>query len=406
MARMVMSDLSRPIDPENPASTRGVVQNASSGLLGRLEERWVGVVEAELAVGGEAFAGHGDENGHVGVEVVVHGNVGLGGVGAQQAADVLNDAAFERHGKGEHEGVEAREVEAFTQVAAGGQGEDTATGSDSLGEFVDDVAAVLTGLATDKEERVEPVGGEELAESGEVVFALGKHEDSSPFAGQPRQVVHDQAVAALVVGEGSEHVLDVRGLLVEPELGGMDMQSARQFGAGGVRRGDLMADRAAVEGDERVESIGPKRRGGQPDPPAGGRRGEDWFVAGGGGVIAFVHDHEPVAAEQLGGSFGVASERLQQGNVHDAAGAVAATAALADLTWFQSEELTESLAPLIRQWPAVHQHQRWGLVRSNERAPDDGLAGARRRNQHAVVMTDEHVERSLLFSSWGWRLRH
>ena len=78
-----------------------------------------------------------------------------------------------------------------------------------------------------------------------MIFALGEHEDSSPFAGQPRQVVHDQAVAALVVGKGSEHVLDVRGLLVEPELGGMDMQSARQFGGGGVRRGDLMADRAA-----------------------------------------------------------------------------------------------------------------------------------------------------------------
>ncbi len=59
----------------------------------------MGVVEAELAVGGVAFAGHGDEHSDVGVVVVVYGDVGLGGVGAQEPADVLDDAAFERPGK-------------------------------------------------------------------------------------------------------------------------------------------------------------------------------------------------------------------------------------------------------------------------------------------------------------------
>ena len=62
--------------------------------------------EAELAVGGVAFAGHGDEHSDVGVVVVVYGDVGLGGVGAQEPADVLDDAALERHREGEHEGVE------------------------------------------------------------------------------------------------------------------------------------------------------------------------------------------------------------------------------------------------------------------------------------------------------------
>jgi hypothetical protein len=51
--------------------------------------------------------GHGDEDGYGGVVVVVNGDVGLGGVGAEEAAHVLDDAALEGHREGEDEGVEA-----------------------------------------------------------------------------------------------------------------------------------------------------------------------------------------------------------------------------------------------------------------------------------------------------------
>lgn len=56
-----------------------VLHDSSKCVLcsaGRVGGEVGGGGEAELAVGGEAFAGHGDENGHVGVVVVVPGNVG------------------------------------------------------------------------------------------------------------------------------------------------------------------------------------------------------------------------------------------------------------------------------------------------------------------------------------------
>jgi hypothetical protein len=108
-----------------------------------------GGVEAELAVGGEAFAGHGDEDRNVGVVVVVHGDTGLGGVGAEESADVLDDPAFGRHGEGEHEGVEAGEVEAFAEVAARGQRNDTVVVVDPFGEGVERGAGVSAVPAAD-----------------------------------------------------------------------------------------------------------------------------------------------------------------------------------------------------------------------------------------------------------------
>ena len=242
--------------------------------------------ESELAVGSETFAGHGYEHGHGGVVVVVHDDVNFGGVSSQEPADVLDDAAFEGHGERENEGVEAGKVEAFAEVAAGGEGDDRSAVADLVGELVDDVAAVFAGLSTDEEQRGIPIGTEQFRECVEVVFALGKHQHPSTVAGQGSKVVHDETVAGRVVRQGSEHVLDVWGFLFESEPGGVHVEVAGEFGAGGVRGGNLVADGAAVERDERIEPVGPERGRGEPDPTAGSGRAQDGLVGGGGRVIA------------------------------------------------------------------------------------------------------------------------
>ena len=62
-----------------------------------------------------------DEREHAGggVVVVVYLDGGLAGVGPQDSSDVLDEAAFERDGCGEEEGVECRAVEALANVGAG-----------------------------------------------------------------------------------------------------------------------------------------------------------------------------------------------------------------------------------------------------------------------------------------------
>ncbi|MFN0026741.1 MAG: hypothetical protein ACKV2O_06085 [Acidimicrobiales bacterium] len=94
-----------------------------------------------------------------------------------------------------------------------------------------------------------------------ILAELGEHQDPSPASGQRRHVVNDHPVANLVVGESSEHVLDVRAVLVQGELGGVHVQLAAELGAGYCRGGDLVTDRSAIERDKRVKAIGPERRG-------------------------------------------------------------------------------------------------------------------------------------------------
>ena len=56
--------------------------------------------KAELGVGAGSFAPHGGEYAEVAVDVVVDFDAGLAGVGAQDAADVLDHAAFEGGARG------------------------------------------------------------------------------------------------------------------------------------------------------------------------------------------------------------------------------------------------------------------------------------------------------------------
>lgn len=65
-----------------------------------------------MHVGGEAVGGF---------VVVVDAHIGLGGVGAVEAAGVLDDAAGEGDGRGEKKRVEAREIEALAKKRGGGE---------------------------------------------------------------------------------------------------------------------------------------------------------------------------------------------------------------------------------------------------------------------------------------------
>ena len=157
--------------------------------------------EAELAVGCEAFAGDRDEDRDVGVVVVVHGDSGLGRVRAEQAADVLDDLAFERHGEGEHESVEPREVEAFSEVAAGSQRDGTVGLLYSFAEGVERSARVATVLAPDEQYGVERPGTESPGQRVEVALPLGEDQHATALAGEFGDVSADLIVAGLVGGE-------------------------------------------------------------------------------------------------------------------------------------------------------------------------------------------------------------
>jgi hypothetical protein len=64
---------------------------------------------------------HAPENWYFGVDVVVDANVALGGVGATKATGVLRDGSLPSDRHRQQQRVESRVIEAFADVAAGGE---------------------------------------------------------------------------------------------------------------------------------------------------------------------------------------------------------------------------------------------------------------------------------------------
>src|ERR1035441_2862120 len=112
-----------------PGQGHLLAKKGRSGLTGgrgggagcRCEAARVG--EAEAGIAGGAFGQGGSEHAGGGVVVVVDLGGGLAWAGSQDAPGVLDEASFERHRRGEEQGVQWGAVEAFTGVGPGGHGQ-------------------------------------------------------------------------------------------------------------------------------------------------------------------------------------------------------------------------------------------------------------------------------------------
>ncbi len=67
--------------------------------------------------------------------------------------------------------------------------------------------------------------------------------------------------------------------------------------------------------------------------------------------------------------------------------------AAAELPGRDPEMVTDAGPPLVGQGLAVYEHQRGDRMRGDDRAGDDGLAGAGRRHQDAQVVSQVEARR-------------
>ena len=103
----------------SPRSPVAVAED-SPGVPGRLHFGRLSLVgEAHLSVRGAASGVLGSEDGHVGVDVVVDDDVGLGLVAAQGASDGLDDQSGVGDRSGEDDGVDDRRVKALATLGDG-----------------------------------------------------------------------------------------------------------------------------------------------------------------------------------------------------------------------------------------------------------------------------------------------
>lgn len=210
---------------------------------------------------------------------------------------------------------------------------------------------------------------------------LGENETDSAGFECSHHICADLAGASLVLGDRAEDFLDRGGVVVNEARGMHDQSALDERRVEQVAGSGLVAGRAALQGDDAFESVAAIRGGGEAKP-ATGRRSADASLEGHRGqVVALVNDDEPIAAEQFVGSL-PAGKALDHRDVDEAAGPVLAAADHADLFVFEAEVLTESLAPLRKQWLAVDQHQGRLSMMGDDGARGHGLARAGRGDYH------------------------
>ena len=186
--------------------------------------------------------------------------------------------------------------------------------------------------------------------------------------------------------------------VLQPERGGVDDEhGAGSVGTGafegvGVGVSEGVADRAELEADQVIEAVAPVRRGGEPDPVAGGDGADGGLERGGRDVVALIDDDLAVGAE-LVGEVGSAGECLQSGDVDDA-GELGSAAA--ELPRFEAEEVGDLAAPLVGERLAVDQHERGNGSLGDDGTGHDGLPRAGRSDQESQLVRQHRLHCFLL----------
>src|ERR1019366_3815701 len=108
-------------------------------------------------------------------------------------------------------------------------------------------------------------------------------------------------------------------------------------------------------------------------------------------------DYQAVACGEHGDVL-VAGQGLQRGDVNRTAELCPPAA---ELPRRDPEMVADAGAPLVGQGLAVYQHERGDRVRADDRAGDDSLAGAGRRDQHAEVVAYQRVSGLALLAGQG-----
>lgn len=322
--------------------------------------------EALGADGGAALAECGGEGGD---EVVVEVENRGGGRGAAgDAADLLDDVAFECDWGGEDERVEGREIDALAGDLGHGDEDETGRGGEGFagGAAVFRVLRAVEG--EDRDRQVGVVASEECFECGDVLAALDQDEDVHAAGGGAGDGLGDEGVAGWVGGECVVEVGPVEVGLVVGELGGLYDVVLRP----GALELHGVADGAADERQECVEAVGAERGGGQPGDEADVEVCEYAGEAGGADAVALVDDEVAVVGEKLCAGVG-AADRLGGDDVDIAAELLRLAAELAD--GGVGEEGGECFAPLDSELHVGDDDGGGDSAVRDQCAGHDGLAG-------------------------------
>ena len=148
----------------------------------------------------------------------------------------------------------------------------------------------------------------------------------------------------------------------------------------------LVPDRPALHEDDGLLAVAANRRCREADHVFRLRAPQDGIEGRRADVVAFVHDHLPVALHKWI-DFALARKRLHHRDVDLAGGLVFAAADDADHILACIQEGGKARLPLLEQFRAMDQHQGVDAAPGDDRCGRHRFAEGRWRAQHTVVVS-------------------
>ena len=141
---------------------------------------------------------HPRKHRHFEVGVVVDAHLALAFAQTVQPARVLRDGAAPRHGKRQKQRVEARIVEALSDVPAGGKDDAGLVVRDG-GKLLGNCPLLLLAQPRAQDDKVTQTRGQLLREAVKMIGSLGEHQRRAAVTHALGHVVADAAVAQVVI---------------------------------------------------------------------------------------------------------------------------------------------------------------------------------------------------------------
>ena len=271
-------------------------------------------------------------------------------------------------------------------------------------QLLGQVLALATGHLPPEHEQMFDLPGERIDQPVQVVVPLRQDERGASVSNGVQDIVADEAISTLVLGEFSVECLELHALVGfrftrRHERRRADDDRMREGPCRRLNLGaDSMPDRAALHEDDRVMTVLPSDGGGEAKHVPGPGPSCDQFEAVRRQMMALVHDEVAIVGHAVVDD-AFANQALDERDVNQSSRLASSSSNSADPASWYSEERRQTLHPLIEQLLSMDEDKRADPAVGDQPRGDDRLAERGGGRQDAGVVGDQRVRGRLLVAS-------
>jgi len=312
---------------------------------------------------------------------------------ALDSTRVLDQCSLPRNRHREEECVERGIVEPLAYVAPR-RHDDARAGSGRGDRRLTRPSARPRATAQNRHPWADP--SDQVGEKLQMILSLGQHDGPPALLERQTHVTSDKLSASAVSGYGPVDGMVRRVLVRHRHRCLPNDELVLERACRGLRLGaDGVPDRPELHRTDRMMSIPPTGRCGQPDDEARADGCQHPLERHSGNVMTLVDDDVAIVADYPA-DLPVADKALNHRDVQGPGHLRLASTNPANLGGLDAQKQGELVDPLFEQRATMNQDQRAHSARRHQTRPHDGFSGPRRGYQNAELVREHRLHRCLL----------